>query len=252
MPQYPWKHVWITGASTGIGKELALTLSNAGVEVSVSARSQDDLYVLDRDNELISAYPVDVTHPDEVEHTIENMENAQGPIDLAVLNAGVWTISDAGTLSLDQFRKAVEVNYLGVTAALVPLIAVMSGRGGGQIAVVASVAGYRGLPGSAYYGPTKAALINLCESLQPNLQRQNIKLQIINPGFVRTPMTERNDFPMPFLIESAEAVRHILKGLTTRRFEIAFPWQLVTMLKIARLLPIRLYLWFMNRFVARA
>lgn len=250
MQPYPWKHVWITGASSGIGLELAVALSEAGVDVSVSARSADVLGRLANAHGSIEAYPLDVTESEDVVRTIGEIETQRGPIDLAVLNAGFWEQSDSSRLDVDLFEKSIDVNYMGVARCLVPLTSVMGGRGTGHVAVVASVAGYRGLPKSAYYGPTKAALINLCESLQPDLMRNGVKVQIINPGFVRTPMTERNTFPMPFLIETATAVDQILRGLTSNRFEIAFPWQLVAILKTARILPIGFFLWLIKTFVA--
>ncbi len=251
MQSYPWKHVWITGGSSGIGRELAVALHKAGVKVSVSARSADTLEALATEHEHIRGYPLDVTHEDAVGQTVAAIETERGPIDLAVLNAGFWELSDGNDLRLDLFKQSMDVNYMGVTNCLTPLVATMAGRGSGHVAVVASVAGYRGLPRSAYYGPTKAALNNLCESLQPDLNRRGVKLQVINPGFVRTPMTDKNDFPMPFLMEPSAAVSQILKGLAGERFEIAFPWQLVALLKFARILPISLYLWLMRTFVAR-
>ncbi len=252
MPQYPWKHAWITGASSGIGRDLAIALAETGVTVSISARSDAELETLTHEYERLSAYPLDVTDPKQVETAVAAIEAAHGPIDLAVLNAGFWKLSDAEQLEFAAFRRSIDVNYLGVAAALAPLTVSMRARGQGHIAIVSSVAGYRGLPRSAYYGPTKAALINLCESLQPELAGNGIRLQVINPGFVSTPMTEQNDFPMPFLIDTAEAVRQILKGLTSRRFEIAFPWQFAAILKIGRLMPNRLYLWMIRKFVASA
>jgi short-subunit dehydrogenase len=251
MQSYPWKHVWITGASSGIGRELAVVLSKAGVKVSVSARSVDALDALAAEHNGIDGYPLDVTDEDATARTVTAIETERGPIDLAVLNAGFWELSDSSDLKLEMFRKSMAVNYLGVANCLVPLLATMARRGSGQVGVMASVAGYRGLPRSAYYGPTKAALNNLCESLQPDFTRMGLKLQIINPGFVRTPMTDRNDFPMPFLMEPSATAAQILKGLTSDRFEIAFPWQLVAMLKFARILPLNLYLWLIKRFVAR-
>ena len=219
----------------------------AGVKVSVSARSADALEELAARHVGMFAFPLDVTEPDSVAHAISDMQASHGPIDLAVLNAGVWQPSDSRALELDHFTKSNDVNYLGVTNCLVPLTSTMAARGAGQIAVVASVAGYCGLPKSAYYGPTKAALNNLCQSLQPDLQRVGLKLQVINPGFVRTPMTDRNDFPMPFLMETEAAVGKILNGLTGDRFEIAFPWQLVAILKLARILPNGLFLWLIKK-----
>lgn len=219
--------------------------------MSISARSGDALNSLAEKHATIEAYPLDVTLAHDVTRTVADIESHRGPIDLAILNAGYWELSDSRQLDADAFTKSIDVNYLGVTRCLVPLTTAMAQRGSGHVAVVASVAGYRGLPRSTYYGPTKAALINLCESLQPDLKRMGVKLQVINPGFVRTPMTDRNDFPMPFLMESPAAVEHILTGLTSSRFEIAFPWQLVTLLKIARVLPIGLYLRLMRKYVRK-
>ena len=162
------------------------------------------------------------------------MEEAHGPLDLAVLNAGFWKLSDAERLEFTAFRQSIDVNYLGVAAALAPLTAAMRSRGGGHIAVVSSVAGYRGLPRSAYYGPTKAALTNLCESLHADLLRDGIKLQVINPGFVKTPMTDPNDFPMPFLLPTDVAAVKIARAIKRRRRVYTFPWQMAI---LARLLP---------------
>ena len=231
---------------------MAVALAAAGVTVSVSARSEDELKALAQDHDRLAPYPLDVTDPKQIEAAVAAMEDAHGPVDLAVLNAGYWKLSEAENLAFEEFRRSMDVNYLGVAAALSPLISSMRKRGQGQIAIVSSVAGYRGLPRSAYYGPTKAALINLCESLQPELAGYGIKLQVINPGFVSTPMTEKNDFPMPFLIDTEEAVRQMLKGLVSRRFEIAFPWQFATILKLGRMMPNRLYLWLIRKFVTQA
>ena len=145
----------------------------------------------------------------------------------------------------------MEVNYLGVTHALAALLPEMKRRKIGHIAIVASVAGYRGLPKGAYYAPTKAALINLAETLHPELAKEGIKMQVINPGFIRTPMTQINKFPMPFLMEVPDAVTLILKGLRANRFEIAFPGQLVSFLKVSRVLPYWLYFWVVRRMAPR-
>lgn len=246
-----WRHVWITGASSGIGRALAIALAEQGIHVSASARSPDKLAELADAHELIDAYPADVTDQAAVKAVLEQMEVHSGPVDLAILNAGLWMPSEPGKLTVEAFARSMEVNYLGVTNALVPLEAAMRARGAGHIAVVASVAGYRGLPKGAFYGPTKAALINLCESLRPELARARIKLQVINPGFVRTPMTDVNTFPMPFLMETGDAVSRILAGLAGNRFEIAFPWQLVAMLKLARILPYPAFFWFIRNVIVR-
>ena len=244
-----WKHVWITGASTGIGKALAIELAAHGSKVSITARSEEKLEEMVRLNAGISAYPADVVDSASLESVVIKSEREHGPIDLAVLNAGIWTPSGA-TLELSDFVHSMTVNYDGVVGALAPVIRSMQDRRAGHVAIVASVAGYRGLPKGAYYGPTKAALINMCESLRPQLQQNGIKLQVINPGFIRTPMTDRNTFPMPFLLETDDAVRRLIAGLESNRFEIAFPWQLVWILKIAQLLPYPLFFWFVRTFIA--
>ncbi len=246
-----WKHAWITGASSGIGAALAIELAKSGTTVSVSARSTDKLNNLSAQQTGIHPVPLDVTDQEAVAAAVPLMEQAHGPIDLVVLNAGLWQPAEAGVFEGQAAVQSIEVNYLGVTHAIAAALPGMKQRGAGQIVIVSSVAGYRGLPKSAYYGPTKAALINLAETLQPELAPEGIKVQLINPGFVDTPMTKRNEFPMPFIMHVDDAVRHIRKGLHSNAFEIAFPWQLVTLLKVGRVLPYRLYLWLMSRIVAR-
>jgi short-subunit dehydrogenase len=247
-----WKTVWITGASSGIGLGLARALAREGAQVAVTARSEDKLSKLSSENASIKAFPGDVSNPSAMAETVGQIEKMIGPIDLAVLNAGLWLPSPSAGYDADSFARSMTVNYLGVTNALAPLTRSMMERRKGQIAVVASVAGYRGLPKSAYYGPTKSALINLCESLQPELSRSGIKLQIINPGFVKTPMTDVNTFPMPFLMEPEDAVDAIVKGLKTSKFEIAFPWQLAGLLKLARMLPYPAYFAFIRAMMSRS
>ncbi|MGI9463044.1 MAG: SDR family NAD(P)-dependent oxidoreductase [Aestuariivirgaceae bacterium] len=246
-----WKHIWITGASSGIGQELATDLAKQGSTVSASARSQDKLEELARSNANVSPHAVDVADPAAVALAYARLEDQNGPVDLAILNAGVWAPSESGALEMEEFGRSMSINYLGVTNALVPLLGSMRARGRGHIVIVASVAGYRGLPKGAYYGPTKAALINLCESLYPDLRRAGIKLQVVNPGFVRTPMTDVNRFPMPFLMETDDAVRALIAGLDSNRFEIAFPWQLVWSLKLARILPYAAFFSFVRNVIAR-
>ena len=138
-----------------------------------------------------------------------------------------------------------------VVRALSAVLPALRQRKKGHIAWIASVAGYRGLPKAAAYGPTKAALINLAESLKPDLSRMGVAVSVINPGFVETPLTSKNDFPMPFLMKPADAARLTIQGLARGRFEISYPWQFVTMLKIARLLPYGLYFRMIDRMVLK-
>ncbi len=246
-----WKHAWITGASSGIGAELAVKLAAAGTMVTASARSAEKLLTLSQRQAGILPLPLDVCDPDAVKTAVKEAEQAQGTIDLAILNAGIWQPSEPETYDGEKAVRSMEVNYLGVTHALAAVLPEMKRRKTGHIAIVASVAGYSGLPKGAYYAPTKAALINLAETLNTELGQFGIKVQIINPGFIRTPMTDMNRFPMPFLMEVEDATAHIMRGLQSSRFEIAFPWQLVGLLKLLRLLPYRLYFWLLRRVIPR-
>ncbi len=247
----PWRVVWITGASTGIGRELALSLARDGCRVAVSARSASKLAELAALSPLISAFDLDVTDGGAVAQTVARIESSLGPIDLAILNAGVWHPMGASSYDLSKAAESMAVNYGGVINALAPVMQSMTGRGSGHIALVASVAGYRGLPKGAAYAPTKAALINLAEALYPDLRLKGVKMTVINPGFVATPMTEVNTFPMPFLVSTAEAVAAICAGLETGRFEIVFPGRMAVMMKSLRVLPYRLFFWLTGKISKR-
>jgi len=242
----PWKLVWITGASTGIGREVALQLAARGVTVAVSARSAEKLANMGAN---IKAYPLDVTNTEAVLETIAKIERELGPIDLALMGAGSYAPIAMDELKPDLFRSIMQVNYMGVVNAISGLVPIMRQRGRGHIAWIASVSGYRGLPKAAAYGPTKAALINLAESLKPELGLLGIKVSVVNPGFVETPMTKENDFPMPFLMKPDDAARRTIEGLAKGKFEVAYPTRFVAILKFARLLPYSWFFWLINRAV---
>lgn len=240
----PWKLVWITGASTGIGREVALQLAARGVRVAVSARSAEKLEGM---GAMITAYPLDVTDPRAVLATIAKIELELGPIDMALMAAGAYAAIDLNAFEPEPFAHMMQVNFLGVINCISGLLPIMRQRRAGRIAWIASVAGYRGLPKAAGYGPTKAALINLAESLKPELESVGIKISVVNPGFVETPMTKGNDFPMPFLMKPEDAARRTIEGLAAGKFEVAYPTRFVAILKIARLLPYTLYFWLIRR-----
>lgn len=237
---------WITGASSGIGAALARLLAAQGWKVAISARSHDRLLEIEQQGQahvgIIRAFPCDVTDAAAVAATVREIETAFGPIALGVLNAGVYLPVDGTDPDLDAFHTSFAVNLGGTANALVPLIAAMKPRGKGQIAITASVAGYRGLPTSAAYGATKAGLINLAEAMRFDLDRLGITLQVISPGFVDTPATKGNPFPMPDLMDVEDAAQAYAKGLNQpERFEIAFPTSFTWKLKLMRLLPDFLY-----------
>lgn len=232
----------MTGASTGIGRELALQLAGKGVRVVASARSAEKLAELAQASGNITPMPLDVTDAEAVRAAHARIIGDFGAIDLAVLGAGVWHPMKASDYDAALARQSMQVNYEGIANALQPLIGQMTSAGRGHIALVASVAGYRGLPMAAAYAPTKAAVISLAEVLRLELSRQGILVSIVNPGFVETPMTAVNEFPMPYILKADDAARRIILGLEQGKYEIAFPWQLVAMLKVLRLLPNAMYL----------
>ncbi len=248
------RSAWITGASSGIGRALALRLAAAGVPVIASARGADDLRELARDagarGGSIMPLPLDVTDRAAVAEAVGVIERT-APLGLAVLNAGTHAPLLARDFEVERLRKLVELNLLGTGNCLEAALPVMLARGEGHIAIVGSVAGYFGLPTSAGYGATKAGLINMAEALQPELKAAGIKLQIVNPGFVRTPLTDKNPFPMPFLMEPEEAAEAFYRGLRAKRFEIVFPRRLAYLLKFLRMLPYGLALTVTRRLVPK-
>ncbi|MEO0498302.1 MAG: SDR family NAD(P)-dependent oxidoreductase [Pseudomonadota bacterium] len=241
---------WITGASSGIGYALALELAREGWHVIASARSQDKLNALSAERiegkGKITAWPLDVTNRDANEAAVKGIEAEHGPIALTVLNAGVFQPVAGEALDTDAFVKTFDVNLYGVVYSLVPLLAAMRQRGFGQIAMVSSVTGYGGLPSSAAYGATKAALINMAECLKFDTDKFGVLLQVVNPGCVDTPATEENAFEMPALVPVAKAAQRIAEGLRAGSFEITFPKRFTYALKLLQFLPYRAYFWLLK------
>ena len=242
---------WITGAGRGIGRALALALAREGWRVAASARTAADLDSLAAQAPANSVLPLvlDVTDRASMGPAVRRIEAELGPLDLAVMNAGTHAPDSAESVSSDVFRYLLDINVMGVVNGLEAVLPGMRARRRGRVAVVSSLAGYRGLPSASAYGATKAALINMAEALEPELRRDGIRLSLINPGFVDTPLTRRNDFPMPFLISAERAAHDIMVGLSSSRFEIAFPWRFAFLMKCLRLLPNRLYLAMTRRLV---
>jgi short-subunit dehydrogenase len=229
----PWRVVWITGASSGIGAELARQLAEDGVKVAASSRYLTRLTA----HANITHFPVDVTDEAALVSTVQDIERRLGPIDLALFGAGAYEPFTVDTFDTKTFSRINAVNYMGAVHALSAILPRFKARKAGHLAFIASVAGYQGLPRSAYYGPTKAALINLAECLWMELRAHGIFVSVVNPGFVETPMTAANNFPMPFLMQPQRAASLTIKGLKTRRFEIAYPLRFVLILKLLQKLP---------------
>ncbi|WP_083213798.1 MULTISPECIES: SDR family NAD(P)-dependent oxidoreductase [unclassified Ensifer] len=238
------KLAWVTGASAGIGRALALRLVRAGYSVVVTARSHEKLVELQQEaagEGRITVLDGDVTDPDDMERVMAAIEYDHGHLALVVLNAGVALSVRGDDLHREAFETSFAVNVNGVVNCLLPAVAHMKAQGHGHIAIVSSAAGYGGLPTSAAYGASKAALINMAESLKFDLDRIGIRLQIICPGFVDTPGTARIRFPRPAMLSADEAADRIVAGLKSKRFEIAFPRHFAYAVKLMRLLPYGLY-----------
>ena len=236
------KHVVITGASSGIGCSLAQKLASKGWRVSAIARRYEKLTELQEKVGSVLPLAADVSVPEQIKSALLKAENASGPVDIAILNAGIYSPVNLKNFSSETFVKQMQVNYFGIIHCLDYLLPVMLARGSGHLALMGSVAGYRGLPKSAAYGPTKAAIQNLAESLYFDLNPKGIKLQLINPGFVETEATAVNNFVMPDLISSDVAADHVIQGLHEDIFEISFPKSFVRKMKLMRLLPTNAYL----------
>ena len=241
------KLLWITGAGKGIGRAVAQQYAQKGWHVAVSSRTQDDLISLKEHaksllgKDLIHCYPLDITSKESYEEVYREIKSELKIPDQLIFNAGTHIPSPAISFSSRIYEKLMTVNYFGTLYGVETVIADLLDNNKGHIGIVSSVAGYRGLPNSSAYGASKAALINFCESLRIDLDKTNINISIINPGFVKTPLTDKNDFSMPFIISAEKAAAIIFKGMEEKRFEIAFPRLFVSFLKLLRIIPYFIY-----------
>lgn len=234
--------IWITGASSGIGAALAIEMAEHGWQVAASGRDRSRLEsVRARAPGAIYAFVLEVTDASAVRKTAEDIRALLGPIDLAVFNAGISSRFSVQHFDAEAIRHKMDVNYGGAVNGIAAVLPAMQARGRGHIALTASVAGYRGLPGGAPYCASKAAMISLAESLKPDLDACNITMSVITPGFVKTPLTAKNRFPMPAMVTAEQAATRIRRGLERGRFEITFPRRLAYGLKLLQRLPYAVY-----------
>ena len=247
-PQTDWrgKSVWVIGASSGIGRATASALHAAGAQVTVSARNGAAL------EEFVQAHPgsralaLDCTDRAAVLAATRALQNEALP-DCVLYCAGHYQAMRASAMDVDDMLRHLQVNYQGALYLLEALLPALRQRGSGHLAFVSSVAGYRGLPNSLAYGPTKAALTNLAETLHLDLQADGIGVSVINPGFVETPLTAGNTFTMPGLITPAQAAQAILKGWAQGAFEIHFPKRFTWWMKALRAMPNRWYFYLVRK-----
>ena len=236
------KTIWITGGSTGIGKALAIKFSKEGWNVIISARRENLIKEISNDYENIHSFPLDVTDKLQCKKVFEQIRDKFDNIDICFFSTGTWDPKREKDIDVDQIENVFKVNFFGTLNSIKAVEEYFKNKKKGTISIVSSIAGYRGLPNSTGYGPSKSALNNLAESLYFDFKRYNVKVCLVSPGFIKTPMTDKNDFKMPFLKSSDYAADKIYDGLVnTDVFEIHFPKSLTVILKILSLLPIKLY-----------
>ena len=242
------KVIWITGGSSGIGKSLAYKFANEGWQVAISARRENLLKEISESNEKIKSFPLDVTDKVKCKEVFEQIKNYYGDLDICFFSTGTWSPKEEKDIDVEQIESVFKVNFFGTINTIKAVEAHFKNKKNGIITIVSSIAGYRGLPNTTGYGPSKSALISLAESLYLDFERYNVRVCLVCPGFIKTPMTDKNDFKMPFLKTSEFAADKIYDGLINKnQFEIHFPKELTLTLKFFKLLPSKIYFYLVKK-----
>ena len=242
------KTIWITGASSGMGRALALKFAKKGWQVAASARRENLLNKISELNKNISPFPLDVTDKEKCKEVFEEIKNKYQNLDICFFSTGTWDPKKEKNIDIEQMESVMKINFFGTLNCIKTVENYFKDKKSGHISIVSSVAGYRGLPNSTGYGASKAALINLAESLYFDFGRHNVRISLVSPGFIKTPMTDKNEFKMPFLKTPEFAADKIYNGLVNgSNFEIDFPKELTLILKLLKILPNRLYLYLIKK-----
>ena len=242
------KVIWITGGSSGIGKSLAYKFANEGWQVAISARRENLLKEISESNEKIKSFPLDVTDKVKCKEVFEQIKNYYGDLDVCFFSTGTWSPKEEKDIDVEQIENVFKVNFFGTINTIKAVEGHFKNKKNGIITIVSSIAGYRGLPNTTGYGPSKSALISLAESLYLDFERYNVRVCLVCPGFIKTPMTDKNDFKMPFLKTSEFAADKIYDGLINKKqFEIHFPKELTLTLKFFKLLPSKIYFYLVKK-----
>ena len=245
------KKIWITGASSGIGKAVAEKFAKEGWKVAISARRKELLDEMAK-NPNIFSFPLDVTQEDQVNETFLKIIENFNDLDICFFCSGTYNPKNEQEIDTNKIKSTMNTNFIGIVNWVKLAESFFKNKKSGQISIVSSIAGYRGLPNSSGYGPSKAALTNFAESIYFNFKKYNVKISIVSPGFIKTPLTDKNEFKMPFLRSTEFAAEKIYTGLVnSKSFEIDFPKQLTLTLKFLRILPYKLYLFLVERLVKR-
>ena len=242
------KTIWITGGSTGIGKALAIKFANEGWNVAISARRENLLKEISERYENIHSFPLDVTDKNKCNEVFNDIKNKFNEVDICFFSTGTWNPKKEKDIDVEQIEDVFKVNFFGTVNSIKAVEKYFKDKKSGIITIVSSIAGYRGLPNSTGYGPSKSALNNLTESLYFDFKRFGVRVCLVSPGFIKTPMTDKNDFKMPFLKTPEYAADKIYDGLINKNsFEIHFPKALTIILKIFSFLPSKLYFGLVGR-----
>ena len=245
------KKIWITGASSGIGKSVAEKFANEGWKVAVSARRKELLDELAKNPNIVS-FPLDVTNRNQINEIFKNILDNFGELDICLFSSGTYEPKDEQNIDPDKIKNVINVNFIGVIDCVKSVERYFKDKKSGHISIVSSIAGYRGLPNSSGYGPSKAALTNFSESIYFDFKKFGVRVSVVSPGFIKTPLTDKNEFPMPFLKTPEYAAEKIFNGLVkSSAFEIHFPKGITLTLKFLRILPYRLYLFLVDKLVKR-
>ena len=236
------KTIWITGGSTGIGKALAIKFAKEGWNVAISARRENLLKEIADQYNNISSFPLDVTDKSKCKEVFNNIREKFDEIDICFFSTGTWNPRKEKDIDVEQIEDVFKINFFGTLNSIKAVEEYFKNKKNGIITIVSSIAGYRGLPNSTGYGPSKSALNNLAESLYFDFGRFNVRVCLVSPGFIKTPMTDKNDFKMPFLKSPEYAAEKIYDGLVNKNvFEIHFPKSLTLILKILSFIPSKIY-----------
>lgn len=245
------KKIWITGASSGIGRALAEKFAKENWKVAISARRESLLKEIAQ-HENISSFPLDVTDDDSVDVTFSNILKEFKDLDLCVFCSGTYDPKLEKEINKEQIKKVMNINFFGILNCIKAVEKYFKNKKDGHISIVSSIAAYRGLPNSSAYGPSKSALTNLTESLYFDFKKYNVRISLVSPGFIKTPLTDKNEFPMPFIKSPEFAANKMYNGLVkSTAFEINFPKELTIAFKLLRILPYRLYLFLIDKLVKR-
>mgnify|MGYP001181264994 CR=1 FL=1 len=245
------KKVWVTGASSGIGKAVAEKFASENWKVAISARRADILDEIAK-NQNIFAYPMDVTNQNQTEETFSKILKDFGDLDLCIFSSGTYERKSEKGLNVDNIKKVMEVNFLGVVGCVKTVQEYFQNKKNGHISIVSSPVGYRGLPKSSGYTASKASLNNFTQGIYFDFKKFNVRVTLISPGFIKTALTDKNEFKMPFLKDTNYAAKKIYDGLINKKnFEIIFPPQIAFIYKIFQILPNRVYNYLINKFVNR-